>query len=196
PRPPGTHPTPPPRPAAAPPPARRSPVRRPPGATPRTPSRRAPPPPARNAAHHSGQPLPSEQLPTQAPVSSIATTHRIMRLPHKTTGTLLKSRTSYTRLPRMAQLSTRTRLSSRARQWRAPRSLILALAVAFVPALIACGGGNEDEPAGPPPPSVQVAGPGSFTIGGAFRPGVNRITFNNAGERPRNAQLVRLDEGY
>ena len=72
----------------------------------------------------------------------------------------------------------------------------IALTVACVAILLAACG-KDEAPSGPPPPSVQIAaGPGSFTIGGAFRPGVHRITFNNAGERPRNAQLVRLAEGY
>ena len=80
---------------------------------------------------------------------------------------------------------------------RPVRAAIFALSIAVVAGvLVACGGADE-EPDGPPPPSVTVAaGPGSFTIGGSFRPGVNRITFNNAGERPRNAQLVRLDQGH
>lgn len=78
----------------------------------------------------------------------------------------------------------------------ARRSVILALAACLIASVLAACGG-DDEPEGPPPPSVAVAaGPASFTIGGTFRPGVNRITFNNAGERPRNAQLVRLGEGF
>lgn len=79
------------------------------------------------------------------------------------------------------------------------RTLASVLSVALIalamPILAACGG--DGEPEGPPPPAVAVAaGPASFTIGGSFRPGVHRITFNNAGERPRNAQLVRLGEGF
>jgi hypothetical protein len=80
-----------------------------------------------------------------------------------------------------------------------PRALtgtIVALITLAMPVLAACGG-DDDQPEGPPPPSVAVAaGPASFTIGGSFRPGVNRITFNNAAERPRNAQLIRLGEGF
>ncbi len=79
---------------------------------------------------------------------------------------------------------------------RPARAVILALALILIaPVSAAC---SEDEaPEGPPPPSVTIAaGPGSFTIAGSFSPGVNRITFNNAGERARNAQLVRLDPGY
>jgi len=93
-----------------------------------------------------------------------------------------------TETPRQAQ---RPRRAS-----RALRALILALSLGLVVGiLVACG--EDEAPSGPPPPAVQVAaGPGSFTIGGTFRPGVNRITFNNANTRPSNAQLVRLDEGY
>jgi len=90
--------------------------------------------------------------------------------------------------------------SSRASTRRAiaRRALVRAITVGLIalatPVLAACAG--NEEPDGPPPPSVAVAaGPASFTIGGTFQPGVNRITFNNAGERPRNAQLVRLGEG-
>jgi len=82
------------------------------------------------------------------------------------------------------------------RRQRAPGAIILALLLGLVAAVLAACG-EDEAPSGPPPPAVQVAaGPGSFTIGGTFRPGVNRITFNNASARASNAQLVRLDEGY
>ncbi len=92
----------------------------------------------------------------------------------------------------------RTETPRHAQRPRRPlRALILALPLALVAGILSACGGESEAGSGPPPPAVQVAaGPGSFTIGGTFRPGVNRITFNNAGTRPSNAQLVRLDEGY
>ena len=76
---------------------------------------------------------------------------------------------------------------------RVRATIVALLVMATTPLAIAC----TDEEAPPVrPPSVPIAaGAGSLTIGGTFAPGVNRITFNNAGERPRNAQLVHLDNG-
>lgn len=77
---------------------------------------------------------------------------------------------------------------------------LMVLAAAAVVLRFGGPGYGSDETAssgGAPPPSVQVAaGPGSFTIGGTLRPGVNRITFQNAAQEPRNAQLVRLAPGF
>lgn len=80
---------------------------------------------------------------------------------------------------------------------RARPRLVPILALSLVLVAIVLAACEDETPEGPPPPAVTVAaGPSSFTIGGTLRPGVNRITFNNAAGEPRNAQLVRLDEGH
>jgi hypothetical protein len=98
------------------------------------------------------------------------------------------------RIP-LGSIQVRPRPVSRtaSRQSHASRRMHVFVSVLAVLAFVVAAACDATEPEPPRPPSVQVAaGADSITVGGTFTPGVNRIAFNNIGQRPRALQLIRL----